>query len=308
MLVKCNLKISSFITIALFLFTFNAFGQDKWIVPDENAKKLSPFMFDDKSRTEGEQLFNTNCKSCHGEPGKANNQPMDPPAHDPASEIYQKNTDGEMYYKITEGRITMPSFKNSIDPNQRWAIISYIRSFNKNYEQKVEEENEASKLKGKLLVDINFNKTTHKINIDVSQKEEETVEPLSGYNVALFVKRYFGNMKIEDPKILNSKGMVSFDFPKNLPGDSIGKINLLVKISNEQQGFSASKDTVMQIGAPKQHVNILDQRAWWNVRSKAPLWLIISYSLTVLAVAVCILYIINIIYQIWVSGKKEDTL
>ncbi len=40
-----------------------------------------------------------------------------------------------MFYKITVGKSPMPSFKTILAEEDRWDVISYIRSFNKNYVQ-----------------------------------------------------------------------------------------------------------------------------------------------------------------------------
>lgn len=301
-----NLKVYC-LSLLIICISFNKLsGQQTWVVDEESKAKLSPFKFDSTSILNGKKLFDDNCKSCHGDPGKANNQPMEPPARDPASEIYQKNNDGELFYKITNGRETMPEFKNTLDANQRWEIIAFIRSFNKEYEQDVAEESEVSALSGSLTPVLSYNKNSKKIEVIVKQITDGQEAPLQGYEIGLFAKRYFGNIKIDETKLSDINGGASFLFRDDLPGDSIGKIELVLKISNEKSGVSISKDTSLVIGAPLNHVNILDQRAWWNVSSKAPLWLLITYTLTVLGVLGCILYILNIIYKIWQVGKQQQ--
>jgi len=38
-------------------------------------------------------------------------------------------TDGEIFYKITEGRKPMPSFKKRMTEEQRWQLVNYVRTF-----------------------------------------------------------------------------------------------------------------------------------------------------------------------------------
>ena len=38
-------------------------------------------------------------------------------------------TDGELFYKLTEGRKPMPSFKKRLTEDQRWRLILLLRSF-----------------------------------------------------------------------------------------------------------------------------------------------------------------------------------
>ena len=45
---------------------------------------------------------------------------------------FQKQTDGEIFYKITNGRDEMPAFAKKItEDNDKWAIVNYIRTFKK---------------------------------------------------------------------------------------------------------------------------------------------------------------------------------
>jgi mono/diheme cytochrome c family protein len=38
-------------------------------------------------------------------------------------------TDGELFYKISEGKKPMPVFKNKLTEDQRWELVLLIRSF-----------------------------------------------------------------------------------------------------------------------------------------------------------------------------------
>jgi mono/diheme cytochrome c family protein len=44
----------------------------------------------------------------------------------------QKQPDGSLFYKTSEGRKDMPSFKKKIsDPDDIWSIVNYIRTLKK---------------------------------------------------------------------------------------------------------------------------------------------------------------------------------
>ncbi len=38
-------------------------------------------------------------------------------------------TDGELFYKISEGKKPMPVFKTKLSEDDRWALVLLIRSF-----------------------------------------------------------------------------------------------------------------------------------------------------------------------------------
>jgi mono/diheme cytochrome c family protein len=40
----------------------------------------------------------------------------------------QQQSDGALFYKITEGRGPMPSFKTTLTEQQRWDVVNHIRT------------------------------------------------------------------------------------------------------------------------------------------------------------------------------------
>ena len=38
-------------------------------------------------------------------------------------------TDGELFWKISEGHRPMPAFKNKLSEEERWQLVDYIRTF-----------------------------------------------------------------------------------------------------------------------------------------------------------------------------------
>ena len=69
--------------------------------------------------------------TCHGQSGKGDGpggaalekKPADLAAHIKAGE-----TDGELFWKISEGRSPMISWK-SLSEIQRWELVNYIKTF-----------------------------------------------------------------------------------------------------------------------------------------------------------------------------------
>lgn len=121
----------------LFIFGaltgFSAFdGQKPWPVPDKYKNMKSPVKSDGASIATGKALWNTHCKSCHGSKGlgdgsKAAQLKTEPGNFSTAE--FKSQSDGSIFYKTTEGRDDMPSFKKKIaDEDDRWAIVNFIRS------------------------------------------------------------------------------------------------------------------------------------------------------------------------------------
>src|SRR5512133_1232537 len=126
------------LSILLFLLLIPSLlsGQDR-VVPEEKKGRLSTFPFSDETRKSGERLYTANCMSCHGTPGKGNYLKLVPEPGDPATEKIQRNSDGEIFYKVTTGKGQMPSFRNVLTGDEIWKLVSFLRSFNKAYVQKV---------------------------------------------------------------------------------------------------------------------------------------------------------------------------
>ena len=80
-------------------------------------------------------------------------------------------------------------------------------------------------------------------------------------------------------------------FQKTVPGDKDGNIELIVKVNDDKLGeFEANKK--LQIGIPTYKPSLTENRAIWNVVSKAPIWLMLSYIISVLAVFSILAYLV----------------
>ncbi|MBK8552864.1 MAG: cytochrome c [Ignavibacteria bacterium] len=87
----------------------------------------------------GKDLYNTNCASCHGEAGLGNGAAgaaLNPPPRNFVNPQIWKNgpTIANMYVTLQEGipNTGMASFSN-ISPEDRFAIIHYVHTFNPTY-------------------------------------------------------------------------------------------------------------------------------------------------------------------------------
>jgi len=99
--------------------------------------KVAPLEVDEKLLARGENRFNVFCAPCHDKSGggkglviaslkNPNRFPVPPP--DFASDKVLKMPDGEMFNVISHGvRGNMPSYKKQISPEDRWAIVAWVR-------------------------------------------------------------------------------------------------------------------------------------------------------------------------------------
>jgi len=105
---------------------------DPWPVPDKYKNMANPVKSDATSLATGKELYTQHCKSCHGTKGKGDGPKaaqLDTESGDFTKPDFQKQTDGELFYKTSEGRKDMPSFKKKIaDQNDIWAVVNYLRT------------------------------------------------------------------------------------------------------------------------------------------------------------------------------------
>lgn len=110
--------------------------KQQWPAPAEAATLSNPA----KNRPEmvklGKELYEQRCLDCHGREGKGNGymstqlkregQPIAPT--NLTSQMVQANTDGELFWKITNGKSPMPASRVRFSDEERWAIVAYLRT------------------------------------------------------------------------------------------------------------------------------------------------------------------------------------
>ncbi len=258
-------------------------------VPAEAKEKTAPFIFTPETVKSGDQVYQANCKSCHGDPGKGNYAKLVSFTIDPASAEYQKFSDGEMFYILSNGRGLMPNFVNTLSEEQRWDVIAYIRSFNKEYKQPpIKATGEAVKTETAKMV-LAYDVDKKQLFVSVTDSVSGVKKPLQNVSVKLFVKRTFGNLAISNAET-NSSGVAYFIIPNDIPGDTIGKLSFIARtVGNSKELSSTIDEKLGTITKPKR---LLDERTWWNVNKMAPIWLILLYLSGLAGVGATVVYIL----------------
>ena len=122
-----------FIVIA-FLYASIASAQHEAPLkaPIAAVKMKNPFPADQYSLERGRHSYQIDCVRCHGKSGNGdgtNSEKVQEVVSDLGSDAIQKQTDGELFWKISEARRPMPL--TEITNDQRWDIVNYIRTFKK---------------------------------------------------------------------------------------------------------------------------------------------------------------------------------
>ena len=108
---------------------------DPWPVPEKYQKMPNPVKADASSIATGKSLWNKHCVSCHGKTGKGDGTKaatLKTHPGDFSTAEFKSESDGAVFYKTSEGRKDMPSFKKKIpDADDIWSIVNYMRTFKK---------------------------------------------------------------------------------------------------------------------------------------------------------------------------------
>lgn len=104
--------------------------REPWEAPARAAKKKNPVAATEASLARGREIWIKECASCHGDQGRGDGsavkdlevKPDD--LNDPHSVAH---TDGDLFWKLTEGRKPMPSFAENYSEEDRWNVINYLR-------------------------------------------------------------------------------------------------------------------------------------------------------------------------------------
>ncbi len=294
---KTRFKILTTLAAGMFLFSHVAVAQ--WTISEEakNAKSTSPTSVE--SVMAGKTLFERNCKSCHGDPGAGNAIALTPKPTDLGSPDFQaRSTEGSVFYQITEGLGTMPSFKTSLKDDECWQLAHYIRSFS------AEGAVDLSSQKKELDLRLDVTGSDFKLKAIAYDKTADGKSvPAEGVKVAFYIKRYFGNLPI-GTATTNSNGFASADFPTDIPGrDSIGTTEVIVKFAAEDLYGNKEIKADVPWGKPNEYIDLLDEAQMWGTRANAPMWLVITYLAVVIGVWLTIFWVLGQLMKIRSHGK-----
>jgi len=106
-----------------------------WPVPEAAKKRPNPVPPGEATIRAARPFYAEKCASCHGDKGKGDGPEAIMYAVKPAdlsdAHMMSEMSDGELFYKITEGRQPMPAFKRQLTEQQRWQLVHYLRTFAK---------------------------------------------------------------------------------------------------------------------------------------------------------------------------------
>ncbi len=106
--------------------------EEAFAMKDAMAGLANPVPASAESIERGKTFYATNCFVCHGTEGRGDGpvgQKFIEKAPVDLSEAYtQDQTDGQLFFTLTRGRVKMPFYRDALSPSERWDVINYVRS------------------------------------------------------------------------------------------------------------------------------------------------------------------------------------
>lgn len=275
---------------------YPAFGADNWPVPEEYNAMVNPIEFNNQNVRAGRDIYDKNCKSCHGDPGNYNALPLVPPPPDAASEMMQANSDGQLFYKINIGRGAMPQFETTLGSDEIWRVITYIRKFDPRNEGKLVEE---ALRKGKIYALVGNNNST----IDIVAEEEimDNTIPLSNTTIFVRAKKTFGNLLVGS-LTTDKNGRASYVIPPDMKVKSDGQVDFILSLSDDFEPVIFSVSGV-QVKQPDTSVAL--PRVLWSTNDRTQGWLLFTYFAALIGGWAVIGYVILQILKLARLGRNN---
>lgn len=104
---------------------------EEWKAPARAARKKNPIAADEKSIAAGKIVYSAQCLSCHGPLGHGDGpaaKDLNPKPRNLSESKIQEQSDGSIFWKLTEGKKPMPTFEKLISEDDRWKVINYVRT------------------------------------------------------------------------------------------------------------------------------------------------------------------------------------
>jgi cytochrome c5 len=280
-------------SIIFFAFSVTVFSQSgNWEVTADQGNKTNPLEIQAKNLALGRNIFKRTCVACHGEKADGKGLIQSTSLID---EKFQKQSDGILFYKISNGKDKMPPFSTMLKENEIWSVINYLR----------------------IMIDPSVIPPPKNLNLEVSTgKEIKSITasvfsadsgklPLSEVDIHFYIKRGFGMMRIGDlSNYTGANGKVKIVFPEKIVGDIDGNVELLVKVENNFLYNDAQLSIIKKWGSPLlSHEEKFNNRALWGSRDKSPIWLLLLANGIIASVWAVIAYVVYNLIRIKKAGR-----
>jgi mono/diheme cytochrome c family protein len=120
------------ICVFAVILTAIATTDDSWTAPARATAKKNPIAADATSIARGKAVYTAECFTCHGPSGKGDGPQAKDLEKNPGNLTkLQGQSDGALFWKVSEGKKPMPTFSSKLTEQQRWDVVNYIKTLGK---------------------------------------------------------------------------------------------------------------------------------------------------------------------------------
>jgi len=117
--------------IAFALYRRAAAQSEDWGAPANIKSAANPVPPTAENLAVAKGLYSEDCARCHGDSGKGDGPDVSMYKTKPSDLTTPRIAamqDGEIFWKITAGRLPMPAYENRLTETQRWQLVAYLRT------------------------------------------------------------------------------------------------------------------------------------------------------------------------------------
>lgn len=146
---------------------------------------------------------------------------------------------------------------------------------------------------GKLTLNFQKDDSLYTCTVTVTSADL----PVKDVNVKLYVKRLFSLLPVGSEETTDESGVATFNFPKDIPGGSDGKLTVIAKIEDDENLGSLETKSDVNWGVIVPNTDKIE-RSISASRGRAPIYFIIASNLIIAGIWGTLIYVIFQIFKI----------